>query len=175
MYGQDQANHWKIHVTIPKYIGTAPTGEEGANRNALIRTEDDTKQATTKANVAVASTGLEDAVSTESENATPTLIIPDPEPPYPSGSSDEAWATGNATALTTYLSKINHFLLPALLTKWHKENAGLLKQPEFKDLLKAWKILVQRVDNAAKDYYNFIIQLFPHHKPFKSIHWKPGS
>ena len=112
---------------------------------------------------------------TEAKVATPTLTIPEPEPLFPPGLAEEAWATGDATLATTCPNMVTHLLLPALLTKWHKKEAGLLQQPVLKDLLEAWEILVQQVDNTFEDYYNFIIQLSTHHKPFKGIHWKSGG
>ena len=86
----------------------------------------------------------------------PTLKIPEPESPQPPSSSDAQWESGRITALTKYPSKVTHILLPALLTEWHRMNVDILWQPEYEDLLKEWAIMVQKVDNTSKDYYNII-------------------
>ena len=56
-------------------------------------------------------------IAPKTDSPTPTLNIPAPGPPQPFSSSDEQWASGNVTAVTTFLSEVTHLLLPALLTE----------------------------------------------------------
>ena len=76
--------------------------------------------------------------------------------------------------MATCLHKVTHLLLPALITEWHRENATLIQQPEYTDLLNEWEILVHKVDNTSKGgYFNFIIKLIPQFQHFANIKFQP--
>ena len=132
-HDQDQANHW---IGIPKTRSIVdsinePTGPHSPTGSIV------------------------DAHTAPMTNPPAlTLNIPEPEPPQPISWLDEQLASGNVTAVTTFPSKVTHLLLPALLTEWHRVNAEILRQPEYEDLLKAWEIMVQKVDNTSKGYNN---------------------
>ena len=151
---QEQANHWKIYGTIPEDSAKA--------------------KATTKPDVAPEPPNL--TTIQPNQNIQPSayqnqnLLLRPVVTQAMHGIRDNS-----KEQLTTYPSKVTHLLLPALLTKLHRENAALIQQPpKYTDLLKEWKILVvHKVNNMSKGYFNFIAKLIPQFQDFQHIKFQP--
>ena len=102
---QDQANHW---VGIPKTGSIVDSIHDPTGPHPPTGSIVDAHTAPT------------------ADPHAPTLNIPALETPQPFSSLNEQWASGNVTAVTTFPSKVTHFLT-CTLTEWHRVNAGILR------------------------------------------------